>query len=238
MAKPTLRPLLLVLTLLAAGRAGLAAEAGRSQPLESIREAVADFLSRQTPEGGPTAAVEVGYLDPRLQLDPCEEPLAVTAPGSSALTGSVTVLVRCPGPSAWKIYVPARVKVLDRVVVLTRPARPGTPLTADDVQVEERDVAGLTGGYLRDPGAAVGRTLKRPLAAGQPLGASNLEGAVQVRRGTRVVLVARVAGVDVRMQGEALRDGAVGDTILVRNLSSSRVVEGRVTASGQVEVAM
>jgi flagella basal body P-ring formation protein FlgA len=40
------------------------------------------------------------------------------------------------------------------------------------------------------------------------------------------------------MQGEALRDGAVGEAIGVRNLSSQRVVEGRVTAEGAVEIAM
>jgi flagella basal body P-ring formation protein FlgA len=122
--------------------------------------------------------------------------------------------------------------------VLARPAAPGTALQASDLRVEERDLVSLGGGYFPDPAALVGRTLKRSIAPGQPLSPSALTSAVRVKRGERVVLLARVLGLDVRMQGEALRDGAVGETIGVRNLNSQRVVEGRVTSEGAVEVAM
>ena len=220
--------------------AGLSLAAGADPPHapQDIRRDVEAFLVRELADPSLTRRVAVNDLDPRLRLPRCESPLEMSIPPGSARVGSVTVSVRCPGPRPWSLYVPARVRTLGPVVVLARPAAPGAALQPTDLRVEERDLGGLTGGYFADPAALLGRTLKRSIVPGQPVTPSALASAVRIRRGERVVLLTRALGLDVRMQGEALRDGAVGEAIGVRNLSSQRVVEGRVTAEGAVEIAM
>jgi len=52
------------------------------------------------------------------------------------------------------------------------------------------------------------------------------------------VISAGNSTIQVKMPGEALSAGSVGEQIRVRNLNSKRVVKARVTGPGQVEVAM
>jgi flagella basal body P-ring formation protein FlgA len=53
-----------------------------------------------------------------------------------------------------------------------------------------------------------------------------------------VVISARSGTLNVRMPGEALSNGGMSEQIKVKNLNSQRVIKARVTAPGQVEVAL
>ena len=66
----------------------------------------------------------------------------------------------------------------------------------------------------------------------------HLQQAEVVSKGDQVVISAASASINVRMPGEALANGAPGEQIRVRNLSSSRVIRARVKAPGQVQVDM
>ena len=57
-----------------------------------------------------------------------------------------------------------------------------------------------------------------------------------IRNGEVVQLVSTSSQVKVAARGKALSDGAAGHTVRVRNLSSGRVVEGRVIGLGKVAV--
>ncbi|MCY1454933.1 flagella basal body P-ring formation protein FlgA [compost metagenome] len=59
-----------------------------------------------------------------------------------------------------------------------------------------------------------------------------------VSKGDQVVISAMSPAINVRMPGEALSNGAPGEQIRVRNLSSGRVVKARVKGPGQVQVDM
>src|SRR5690606_34401706 len=108
----------------------------------------------------------------------------------------------------------------------------------DDIALIEQDVGLLGRGYITDPTQAVGKKLTRPVQADQVLTPAQLQLAESVRRGDQVVISARSGGISVRMQGEALSGGTLGQQISVRNLSSQRVVRARVVGHGQVEVEM
>ena len=51
-----------------------------------------------------------------------------------------------------------------------------------------------------------------------------------------MTLVAGTKGLEVRMQGKAMGNGAEGDRLLVTNLSSGRRIEGVVLADGSVRI--
>ena len=90
------------------------------QDLEAVRREVNDFILKRAsrPEGA--VAVEVGTLDPRLRLAACENRLALALAPGSRLTGNTLVSVRCNGNRPWSLYVNARVKVYEQVLVATR----------------------------------------------------------------------------------------------------------------------
>jgi flagella basal body P-ring formation protein FlgA len=216
--------------------AGVLTAAEAIQPLGSVRDAVARFLQEQTTNLSGSPRIEVGALDPRLRLALCEQPLEAFFPASARTQGNVTVGVRCSGSSPWSIYVPARVQVYDRVIVAARPLSRGSVLKAGDLDIAELDVTSLAGGYFSESQQAVGMSLRRNVQLGTALGPGLVELPKVIRRGERVQIVARVHGMQVTMDGEALEDGAKGDRIRVRNRSSKRNVEGLVAGPGIVEV--
>ena len=58
-----------------------------------------------------------------------------------------------------------------------------------------------------------------------------------VRRGDRIALAWNKNGIKVSMRGQAMKDGAAGERVMVKNLSSKRVIEGIVRDSGTVVVS-
>jgi flagella basal body P-ring formation protein FlgA len=235
MPRPRLLPVLALLAaLLPAGVAG-----GERQSLDAIRDAVEQYVRAALPASVGTLEVEVGYLDSRLRLAPCEGPFDLSVPGSrSPEVGNVTVGVRCPGPTPWSLYVPVQVAAHDDVVVLASPVARGEVITADMLRVERRDVSDLIGEYYRDPEAVTGKRAGQTLPPGRVLSRLWLSAPLALRRGQEVTLLAGSGGFQVRRAGKALADGAVGERIRVENLSSRRVVEGTVTARGHVRVGL
>ena len=102
----------------------------------------------------------------------------------------------------------------------------------------ERDIGSLGDSYFSDPAAAVGMRVRRPLGADAVISANHLEQDEVVRRGDKVVISSGNSQISVRMPGEALESGIIGSQIRVRNTHSGRTVTARITAPGQVSVAM
>jgi flagella basal body P-ring formation protein FlgA len=150
----------------------------------------------------------------------------------------LTVAVSCPGPKPWKLHVPVAMAEMMEVVV-ARSARPrDAVLDLDGLALEERDVTQLRQGYLTDPEDLAGQRLRRSVAAGQVIQPGMLKVDPVIRRGQRVTLVAASGPIRVKMAGLALADGAPGQRISVRNLSSDREIEGVVRSAQQVEVLL
>lgn len=208
------------------------------QPLDAIRAAAAAHARAQLARDGAKVDVEAGALDARLRLAACGVPLEADMPASAWRGTNATVAVACVGPQPWKIYVPVRIARSDRVLVTRRPLARDTVLTEADVVLAERDAGVLPQGYLTDPAAAAGRRLRRALPAGAVVLPSMLDSVPVIARGQTVTLEAEADGVRIRMAGEALADGGIGERLRVRNMSSERVVEGIVRSGEVVEVPL
>ncbi|KLJ02724.1 flagellar basal body P-ring formation chaperone FlgA [Luteimonas sp. FCS-9] len=209
----------LVLSLLALAAVWPVAATDAFQPVESIRLAA-------------LSAVEAGEaeasLDPALRMPRCAERLQATR------SGGATVEVSCP--AGWRLYVPVRVRRSQTVLVLARGVASGQTIAADDIVAERRDGARVAGAAVADPADAIGRSARRTLLAGSVLTAGDLVAPRLVRRGDTIALVARQAGIEVRMAGRALGDAGERERVSVENLSSRRVVQGIVDPSGDVVV--
>lgn len=218
------RPAFNLLVLLALVGAQVPAVAISLQPLESIAEAAVAAL------GAGDAQSAEAVLAPTLRLAQCSQPLQAVA------TGPTTAQVRCDDSPGWKLYVPVRVRREAEVVVLRSPAASGVPITADQLVVQRRDIGAAAGATFADPAELVGRVPSRALAPGVVPTEHDLSLGAPLRRGDPVMLVSRTGGVEVRMPGRALGPAQAGGRIGVENVSSRRVLRGRLVAEGVVEL--
>ena len=209
------------------------------QDHESIRKTAEHFITDVVRSShGQTPDVRAGKLDSRLRLSHCDEPLEAFQPPGGKMLGNITVGVRCSGSKSWSLYVPVKVSIYDKVVAAARPLTRGQVVGEGDVKMVERDLAQLQSGYFSDPAEVAGMEVTRTVAMDAALTNYLVKEPLQVRRGQRVILVANSGGLEVRMTGEALADGATGARIKVRNLSSKRVIDGTVLSSSTIQVAM
>ena len=197
---------------------------------------VEDYLATSQTEG--RYQIQVNNLDPRLRLAHCDKELAATLESPAQPMGRVIVRVRCEGGSPWTIFVPAQVKLFRDVVIVNHPLKRGMVIDYADVTLRERDISLINQGYLTATELAVGQKLLRPVITDQVLTLTHLEQVATVRKGDHVVISARSGTLSVKMPGEALSDGGLSEQIRVKNLNSKRVIRARVTAPGQVEVAL
>jgi len=205
---------------------------------EAIRAAVTGAVRAELTQNGSRVTVEADEIDARLRLARCDSPLAVRIPAARRGTTRVTAEVQCAGSSPWKVHVPARVVVYQRVVVAARSMARGSVLTAGDIELAERDTSSLPAGFLLQTEHAFGNRLRRDINAGKPLSPGMLETPALVKRGQQVTLEAGSGGMVVRMAGVAKADGIKGQVIPVENTRSRRVVHGVVRTGRTVEVPL
>jgi flagella basal body P-ring formation protein FlgA len=197
---------------------------------------VEDYLATAQIDG--RYEIQVNTLDPRLRMPLCDKELTATLESPATPLGRVIVKVRCEGAAPWTVFVPAQVRLFRNVVTVARPMKRESIVGDADVALRERDVGLLSQGYLTSLDQAVGLKLLRPTVMDQVLTPAHLEQPDAVRKGDHVVITARSGTLSVRMPGEALSNGGQDQQIRVRNLNSQRVIKARITAPGQVEVAM
>ncbi|KZC18162.1 flagellar biosynthesis protein FlgA [Rhodanobacter sp. FW510-R12] len=213
---------------------GGAHAAATTQSPDSVRAAAEQAVRAHYALPGSRIVVTAAPLDPRLQLAACAEPLRAIVAGHAEAAPRMTVPVQCPQPGGWIVRVPLQLQLFRTVLVTNRPLLRGDGLGAADVHAEERDVTRLGYGYLENLDQVAGRTLNRAVASGSVLTPGALGGRRMVRAGDHVQMVARLGGIEVRVDGVALGSGDNGARLRVRNESSGKVVDAMVSAPGEV----
>ena len=209
------------------------------QSLQSIRDAVQQFVEANVDHQQGETVVSVGKLDRRLRLARCEVPLQADFANSTRLLGNVTVAVRCEeGAKPWSLMVQARIQQYVDVVVAARSLGRNLKLTQDDIKLARTDISRINGGYYGTLAETRGMVLKRSVKAGTVLSTVMLKPAILIKRGEKVIIRAQTGSIEVRMEGQALQEGARGEVIEVKNLSSSQVIEAEVVSPGVVRVRM
>ena len=207
------------------------------QPHENMRQIARSFLQQRVKQiKARKTVVTLGRIDPRLRLTRCSRKPEAYMPINSRLAGYTTVGIRCSGKTPWNIYLQAHIRVFRDIAVARTALVRGAVIQSRHFQLVTREVSGNPALYLTDRQNIIGKIVTRPMAAGQPLLVSNLAAARLIRRGQKVVILAKIEGLHVKMQGIALQDGSRGSTIKVRNQSSRRIVEGTVIRPGTIMV--
>ena len=234
-----MRSTLLICALLVNVVTALPLPAGELESHTNIREAARRYIqSRYSGMSVEDIRILPAELDPRLRLTKCDRPLESFSPASVNRGARQTVGVRCNGSVNWTLYVTVKVELTKNVLVANRRLERGEIISKGDFRLEKRMVSGLHGEYIESPDNAVGSVLKLALKRGAVISPRQLRRQPAVTRGSQVIILGRGDGIEVRMSGEALSDGSLGQRIKVRNSSSSRRVEGTVVGRGAVEVTL
>lgn len=202
-----------------------------SEPLHRVAKA---HLEQQASALGASAVVTLGKVDERLQLPPCQA-LSAFMPAGARAWGHTSVGVRCAGPTAWQIHVPAHVAIQGTWLTSARALQPGQTLTALDWVTQSGDITQFASTVATRPEQVAGMSLLGALAPGQALRLDNLRAPLAVRQGQPVKLVSQGAGFRVSSEGVALANASDGQTVAVR-LPAGGTVSGIARGTGSVEV--
>ncbi|RMH36162.1 MAG: flagella basal body P-ring formation protein FlgA [Nitrospirae bacterium] len=189
----------------------------------------------------PDVTLTVRVLHPR-------DPIAVSVPRFSLRIPSTEFLIRT-GRRAARVDIIAGDRLVQRIPVVVevnatmdavapvRWIRPKQVLTDGDLTVLRVALPTLNADYLSTIQEAVGQRAVRPLSPRQPIPRAWVSAPPVIRKGDRVIIQAKRAGLLVQAVGIANRSGKPGETISVRNQTSGREVLGTVVEAGLVEVA-
>ncbi len=208
---------------------------GSTQSAQQIQDAINQFV-RSTLDAGGKYEINLTPLDPRLQLPVCEQALQVFAQTGEIKPGRNTVGVRCYGDKGWTIYSTVLLKSFKDVLVLNKSMQRNDIIRAEHLTVETRDAGMLPQGYLSELSDVLDKQAARNIPAGSVLNRQHVADPTVVHRGERVNIESSKAGVVISAAGSAMSDGAKGQEISVRNLSSNRVIQAIVLNAGRVSV--
>jgi flagella basal body P-ring formation protein FlgA len=163
----------------------------------------------------------------------------VSQPSYDAQSGHFTALMTIspPGMEPVQLRLSGQVVPMARTAVAAHVLTPGTVIGPGDLQTIRVRLANLHGGNAMLPESALGFSVRRSVASGQPIGPADLMRPPLVARGALVRMTLRSDGIALSAQGIAAESGAQGDRIRVENPVSHIIVEGEVTGPGEVRVA-
>ncbi|MES9940549.1 MAG: flagellar basal body P-ring formation chaperone FlgA [Candidatus Thiodiazotropha sp. 6PLUC2] len=236
MINPKALGLRILLGLLLAGSASAQPTDNEHQSHQSIADAARDYLQSTLTQDVAGATIKISSLDHRLKLKQCETPLEAFSPPGGVKLGRTSVGVRCASPAPWSLYISANVGIQAPVVFAVRDLPRGEAIDSKDLKIKISDTSHLLRGYFESVDEVVGQTLKRTLRRGQVVTPSMLVVRKTIKRGDQVTILAGSGGIQVRMQGKAIKQGNPGDLITVVNSKSKKKIEARVVSKGLVMV--
>lgn len=122
------------------------------------------------------------------------------------------------------------------VPVLSRPLRRDEIISGNDITWLPTDLNAGSMNILFNAEDLIGKAPRTSLRPGVPVRAVDLVTPPAVNRGKQVTMIYQAGRMTITAQGRALSDAAVGETVRVVNISSSRTVEGVVEALGVVRI--
>jgi len=218
----------------------LCAPSAQAAPLDEspLQQQVRRFATTATPEQkAARVEVEVGTLDPRLHLAPCDE-VQPYLPPNARMWGRTRIGVRClRGPTRWNVFLPVTVRVFAKALVATRTLPVGSTLVEGDLAQAEVDLAEDAAAALMRPEQAVGRTLARPMDAGRSVRTTHLLPRQWFAAGDTVQVVAQGSGFSISGEGQALTPGNEGQPARIRT-ESGRILTAEPVGERRVEVKL
>ncbi len=203
-----------------------------------VREAIAVAVQERI---GSSTDLDVALDGGDLELDlPTDVANSVTVsainfnPNSNRF--AAILVAPADGPPIIERTVFGTVYEMAQIPVPKRLISAGETISAEDLEWQPVQLTRLTGNSLTDAEQLIGRVAKRPLKAGQILRQSDVAVSPVIRKNDLIRLVVKTGQMTLSVQGKALQDAALGQTVRVINVNSNRQLSGTVVDAGTVAV--
>ena len=121
------------------------------------------------------------------------------------------------------------------VFVLKHSKRKGDKVEKSDLVLSEEKKVHSNGAF-NDLNEILGKRLKRSLRKGAILKANHLNPDWLIYKNQKVTIEHNIGEIFVKMNGIALSNGAKGERILVKNISSNKTIEGFVKSEKKISI--
>ena len=132
--------------------------------------------------------------------------------------------------------VKGKFEKIRQVPVLSRAFKKNELIMAADIAYVDASEKQLSRGYVIEEKALIGKIAKRDIAANKPIMPSLLTEEKVITKGAMVTAIYKSDLLQLSDTVEAMEDGAIGETIRLKNTNSSKVIHGKVTAANTVEL--
>ena len=172
------------------------------------------------------------------QFKDCNHRLKIENPYDSFRT----VIVSCKTPLKWqvsirtnaesKLHTKSKSKNSDnfkniKLITLKHNLKKGELIQESDLKFDYRNNS-VGNGYFIDKNILIGREINQNLSRGQIIKVRHLKERFTVVEGQAIIIYADLNGINVKMDGNALQNGHLNEWIKVKNISSGKVVEGKI----------
>lgn len=203
-----------------------------------IHEAVREYIETNMP--WPRDAVRVDFISPEPDIpDRVKDvTLRIEPAGHGDFIGDAAFIVRLSagGKFIRTETVRTRIELLRDTVVAARMIRSGALLTEQDIRVAKKWVRRNMPDLLTFSDDAVGKRITVAARPGMELSAHMLREAPLVRKGKMVRVQFDNGSLRVTTVGIPEEDGTAGAIVRVRNVTSNKLIYGRVLGDSLVEV--
>lgn len=151
--------------------------------------------------------------------------------------GRISLSVECSSPK-WRFRASAKIKLWVRLVAAKRNISRGEVLTADLLEYKSVDIGKHLHSVEAHINKLIGMTVKREVSKNDIISRRYLENKQLVNKDEYVLLQVNTASFSANVKAIALQDGQLGEIIKVKNLSSDKVVQGRVIDVRVVEAIL
>lgn len=182
-------------------------------------------------------SVQAGRLDARTQLSKCQQAIDIDFAPGQGLRAKTNLSLTCPDTPGWRLFLPMTITRRATVWVARNSIARGSALQAAQWQREMRDVASLPASAITSADLT-GYQASMTIAAGAVLTQALVSGKTVVKRGQSLDLLASQGSIAISTRVEAQENGAIGQRIQVKNVSSGRVIEAEVINAEQVQVIL
>lgn len=212
--------------------------AGTTVKEAEIRKVITDFLSERTKGLDVQLNVrKIGYSgDMKLPTGRIDYEVVAPRLWEGWGNANLGLIVRVNDRVERNLSVHVEVEALADMLVSTRPLERGEVISAADVAVQKRDLAGVGGRICRSPTEVVGKRMRTGLRANAPIRSDVVEKVPLVKSGQMVTILLENDSLRITARGQSKDAGGEGDTVMVRNLNSQKYVPARVVDMNTVKV--
>ena len=139
------------------------------------------------------------------------------------------------GKPAGNCVVRGKLESIAEIAVAAVDLRKGDMLTEKSIIMQQRDIGGLDTPFTSGQ-QLTGMQTARTITAGTPIEQEHIISPPVIKDGEMVKILARQGALQLSTNGLAKGEGRLGENIQVKNISSNKVIHGRVDGPGIVSV--